>query len=192
MQRTTEQMGRRPHIISIAQLGFVNKLSPMPGNLGRELSMTLIALLSILLSSLVNAAESQVTQIKCGSTEFRIASYCRQNDSSTLARCDKQELTINLMTSGRTTTLTFRAMRDNSQREQEFVAGAWACVKGMGQPYLVITFDNGGNCEKCEYLELISTQGVRLTPNGNGFEKDYRRLGLPKKLPTLMPIKLIP
>jgi hypothetical protein len=66
------------------------------------------------------------------------------------------------------------------------LASGWTCVRGSKSWYIVVRYDNGGNCKHCEWHEIYTLQGKWLTrgarTNPHAFAKVYRSLGLPKPL----------
>ncbi len=66
------------------------------------------------------------------------------------------------------------------------------CANGAKGPYLIINYYSGGNCEECEWDEILTISGKKLAssrhgkyyPQGNYNEylRKYKSLGLPKRI----------
>lgn len=64
------------------------------------------------------------------------------------------------------------------------------CVKGKTESYLIFWYNTGGNCDECEWQELLDLKGKRLAStrhktkrNMNAFSNIWKQLGIPDMQP---------
>lgn len=70
------------------------------------------------------------------------------------------------------------------------LATGWACVKGKGQNFVAVWYNTGGNCEECEWQELIGVNGQAVASTRPKTKKNlatYEKAWLSRRLPAISP-----
>jgi hypothetical protein len=85
---------------------------------------------------------------------------------------------------------------NNEESFQDGYAYSWACLKGNDANYLVVVYGNGGNCNNCEWVEIMNRNGEVVirsikdmaTDNHKLYKKKISEIGLGlPQTPPLIP-----
>ncbi len=127
-----------------------------------------LILLSLLFAHTTYAGEV-VEALNCDHKKIEIKSDCSDRLTRT---CRDQVLKIDTKTT---------SLKD--AKDESMWAESWACAKGKSASYLIVTFNNGGNCDECEVQKIYDLNGKLLTATPADLNKVYKDTGLPAKVP---------
>lgn len=127
------------------------------------------------------------SELRCADVTVILATHCLDDSFRAYPTCQKQEFEFHNQTTGvikRIEGSGKSAVEAKSRIESlDGLGGSWTCERGKDSSLLVVGYFNGGNCEQCEWYEIYSLDGKRLTPNarndGRSFSKTADKLGLP-------------
>ncbi len=158
-------------------------------------TMFLMVALSVV-AYIVHAEQPYTTEseLVCGSTKVQVITRCTDDSHPIVPDCVEQKFLFRDLTTGRTFSVpasgqlvTVKGANDRPiGRSLDALATSWRCIKGKSQPYLIIWYNSGGNCEECEWQEILDLTGKRLastlpktTQNQKAFNGLWSKLGLP-------------
>ena len=153
----------------------------MHKNISHWFTKTWVGLICIfVISSDLIAAEREfywfVENIPCEDYTVTVRSNCMDEpELSTNGFCAEQEVLIKAPSGKQTkTSLGLRQYYKDMLQASSFL-----CSRGKNNVmYLIIVFDNGGNCKKCESVDVIGVDGKWITKGGIRFDKVTDRIGL--------------
>ena len=153
-------------------------------------SATVCLLCMIVLFARVACAEGSYTktaEMICGDTKIKVITECF-DDSLIPPSCTKQRFELTDQQTKKTVAKSASGKLVDSDLTGPSL-GALAtriqCVAGKTQPYLIVWYYTGGNCEQCEWQEILDLMGKRLGSNQTKtknslaeFDATWTRLGL--------------
>jgi hypothetical protein len=129
-------------------------------------------------------------ELVCQGVRVTIKTHCAGSTAQPYPSCESEELSFRNPKTGKTKVLTGAGVWIRTGKTQAKVldglATGWTCARGSKGWYLVVRYDNGGNCKQCDWHEIYTpqakwlTRGTRADPHI--FAGVYRRLGLPHHL----------
>ncbi len=153
-------------------------------------SITALMLQVIFLSGIAEAEElyTKSAEMICADTKVRVVTECYDDTDYTPPLCSKQQFQFTDNNTNKTIT-TPSAGRFSEEFNE--LATSWACIKGRSQYYLLVRYNNGGNCSDCEWFEIVDLHGKKLASDrgktsGNAnkhFKNIYKKIGLPQSWP---------
>jgi hypothetical protein len=138
-------------------------------------------------------AIDQSEELMCQGVRVTLKTRCAESTAQSYPSCQSEKLSFKNPKTGKTKVVTGAGVLirgGDRQRTQAKVldglASGWTCARGLKGWYLVVRYDNGGNCKQCEWHEIYTPQGKWLTRGTRAdphiFASVYRRLGLPNHL----------
>ena len=70
------------------------------------------------------------------------------------------------------------------ENDPSLIPTAVTCVHGSNHDYVLVRFDNGGNCDECEVTDVFTTDGEALTRRERLRTETMDRLGIPHRRST--------
>ena len=157
-----------------------------------------ICLLGLIVSladpSYAEESYTKTAEMVCGDTKVTVVTQC-YDDSHVLPSCSKQEFQFVKSGGAIITKAAAGKLEDDvdvspPRKGLDALASQAQCVRGKSQSYLVVMYYNGGNCEKCEWAEILDLKGEKVSTDWpktkkslENFDKAWKRLGLSESKP---------
>ncbi len=163
---------------------------------------------SCVFSGTVNGEDlfTSVDEMKCSDTVIKVSTECPlENKPGSVFECTRQDFIFLDKKTGtsKKVVCSGEAVPDPGPKGEllgsylDALAVSWACVKGKNEWYLLVRYTTFGTCEDCEWTEIYSLEGYRLTSDRTHysqadaekdrqvveFKKTYSHLGLPTPWP---------
>lgn len=154
------------------------------------LSMAVACLLSM---PTPGCAKDHRTELVCQGVQVTLMTRCAESAGEPYPSCQSERLSFRNPKTGKTKVLAgagvlIRGGERGTTRAKvlDGLVSGWTCARGSKGWYVVVRYDNGGNCKQCEWHEIYTTQGKWLTRGTRAdpriFARVYRRLGIPTHL----------
>lgn len=138
-------------------------------------------------------AKDHRAELTCQGVRVTLKTRCAGSTDQPYPSCQSEKLSFRNPKTGKTKVVAGAGVlvragdRGRTQAKVlDGLASGWTCSHGSKGWYLVVRYDNGGNCMQCEWHEIYSPQGKWLTRGTRAdpriFARVYRRLGLPRHL----------
>jgi hypothetical protein len=142
---------------------------------------------------------SRTSQLLCDGVKIQVVTQCLDDSNLATPDCTMQtfsfldksgERTVSKPASGKSVTVK-DAKGKSVGRYLDALATDWLCLKGRVQSYLVVWYSTGGNCDECEWQEVLDLKGKRLAStlpktrnNLMSYDAVWREAGLPNVSPS--------
>jgi hypothetical protein len=136
--------------------------------------------------------------LTCGNAKIQIITRCTGESNSIIPDCVEQnfwftdqttEKTIFKNASGKRVTVKDAKGKTIGQYLDALATG-WICAKGKSQLYLIVWYNTGGNCDECEWQEILDLNGKKIATtlpktrqNIESYDDIWLKLGLPSISP---------
>lgn len=150
----------------------------------------LIVFSTLTIAYSANDIYEKKAQLICNDSKINVVTIC-SDDTYSFPFCTEQTFTfINQITMDRTTIPASGKPYDEIDihgnkigRWLDGLATSWQCVKGKSQSYILIGYNNGGNCDECEWVELMDLNGKNIATtkgkkNKKTFDKKMKSIGI--------------
>jgi len=138
----------------------------------------------------------KTTEIKCKDVKVQIKTECLDDTNKAFPNCISQNISFIDYKTGKSITIPSSGkLTKNSYdpiRILDTLVSKLACVEGGNAIYLLIGYYNGGNCEECEWYEILDLSGKNLASSRKikglkgkyeNFNEAYKKFGLPEPWP---------
>jgi hypothetical protein len=126
----------------------------------------------LIINTITFAAESNIkmNELICDNVKISIITKCVGESNPVVPDCIEQyylftnqitKKTIKKDTSGKLANVK-DAKGKTIGHYLDALATGWVCVKGKSKPYLIVWYNTGGNCDECEWQEILDLNGNML------------------------------